>query len=266
MDKYYKYRPLLDIIAKGEGTLPPKRNYNETLSYGAFTGGPVNLVGMTLDQIDQLQTKMLRHPSNKLNSSAVGRYQIVRTTMRNIRKNILVSGKRLTGKELFDEGMQDRFATFLLGQSGIDKWLGGSMSDKTLLNNLAAEWASLPKYDGKGAYSTAGKNDQHVAQNARLTVGQVMQALDEVKKRDAEKVTNEVKKSFDLATWLGGILSGGGLGLGALVGFKWEQLLALAGIGFLFLIVFLVMRKHIIEAIWDAKEHIKKLTEEQPDG
>ena len=61
------------------------RGYNGTLAYGAFTGGDVNLVGMSLSQIDGLQTKMLANPKNKLNSSAVGRYQIVRTTLRSIR-------------------------------------------------------------------------------------------------------------------------------------------------------------------------------------
>lgn len=45
----------------------------------------MNLVGMSLSQIDGLQTKMLANPKNKLNSSAVGRYQIVRTTLRSIR-------------------------------------------------------------------------------------------------------------------------------------------------------------------------------------
>jgi hypothetical protein len=72
-DKYWVYRPTLDLIGTSEGT-DKGRGYNETLGYGAYTGGDVNLVGMTLDQIDKLQTKMLQHPKNKLRSSAVWRW------------------------------------------------------------------------------------------------------------------------------------------------------------------------------------------------
>lgn len=168
MDKYHVYRPLLDLIGKSEGT-DKGRGYNETLAYGAYTGGDVDLVSMTLTQVDGLQTKMLRHPKNKFNSSALGRYQIVRTTMRAIRKTL-----GLSGSEKFDAEMQDRMACFLLGQRGIDKWLSGRLSTDTLLLNLAKEWASLPTPKGKGFYS---------GQRASVTVPQVKHALSEVRER-----------------------------------------------------------------------------------
>lgn len=66
-DKYYVYRPLLDLIGLTEGT-DKGRGYNETLAYGRLTGGPVDLVGMTLSQIDALQTRMLQHKENVWNS------------------------------------------------------------------------------------------------------------------------------------------------------------------------------------------------------
>jgi len=37
-DKYHVYRPMLDLIGFAEGT-DRKRGYNETLAYGAYTGG-----------------------------------------------------------------------------------------------------------------------------------------------------------------------------------------------------------------------------------
>src|SRR5690606_21398214 len=137
MDKYHVYRPLLDLIGLTEGTDKrrgggPGRGYNETLAYGRLTGGDVDLVSMTLTQIDALQTRMLQHRENVWNSSALGRYQIVRTTLRNIRKTL-----GLSGSELFDADMQDRLACFLLGQRGIDKYLAGRLSEDTLLLNLA---------------------------------------------------------------------------------------------------------------------------------
>src|SRR5690349_9263480 len=123
MDAYYVYRPLLDLIGFTEGT-DKGDGYNETLAYGAYTGGDVNLVGMTLDEVDALQTKMLRNPKNKMKSSAVGRYQIIRTTLRSIRETL-----SLEPSAKFDQDMQDRCACFLLGQRGVDKYLAGRLSE-----------------------------------------------------------------------------------------------------------------------------------------
>lgn len=178
-DPRHVYRPLLDLIGKAEGTDPvgdnPRtaRGYNETLGYGAFTGGPVELVSMTLDEVDALQTAML---PNRLNSTASGRYQILRTTLRRIRNTL-----RLSGKALFDEAMQDRLACFLLGYRGIDKWLAGRMTENALINNLAREWASFPKTNGKSHYAKA--KDGAVAQDARISVAEVRQALAQVRER-----------------------------------------------------------------------------------
>lgn len=124
-DKYYVYRPLLDLIGLTEGTDQrrgggPARGYNETLAYGRLTGGDVDLVSMTLTQIDALQTRMLQHKQNIWNSSAVGRYQIVRTTLRSIRRTL---PDRYRATRLYDADCQDEMACFLLGQRGIDKYL-----------------------------------------------------------------------------------------------------------------------------------------------
>ena len=261
-DKYYTYRPLLDLIGRAEGTDikasgRPGRAYNETLSYGAFTGGNVDLVSMTLDEVDKLQTGMLRHPSNKLNSSAVGRYQIIRTTKRDIQNAL-----RLNRQSKFDADMQDRMACFLLGKRGIDKWLDGRMKEETLVNGLSAEWASLPKWGGGGTYATAGKGDAHVAQNSRVSVSDVRSALSEVKKRRdkaqpaniPDEVKHEVNKGLNQAGWIGTLLSGGGIGLSAFIGFGWEQIIALAGAAAVLGILFLILRRQIFKAIKELRE------------
>lgn len=161
-DKYYVYRPLLDLIGRSEGT-DRGRGYNETLGYGAYTGGDVNLVGMTLGEIDALQTKMLKHPKNKLRSSALGRYQIIRTTLRDIKTKL-----GLKDSDPYDKDMQDRLCCYLLGVRGIDKWLAGRLSEDTMIVNLSKEWASLPKLDGKGFYD---------GQRASVSVNDVRDAL-----------------------------------------------------------------------------------------
>jgi muramidase (phage lysozyme) len=157
--------PLLDLIGNTEGT--DRRNgYNETLGYGKFTGGDVQLTGMTLDQIDQLQTKMLSHPDNSWNSSALGRYQIIRTTMRGLRKEL-----GLPGDELFDESMQDRLAMHLLERRGLSQWKAGSLSDEQFMRGLSAEWASLPQASGKGTYK--GQRVGVSSQGLRGVLGKV---------------------------------------------------------------------------------------------
>ena len=223
MDKYYVYRPLLDLIGYTEGT-DEKRGYNETLDYGAYTGGDVDLTSMTLAEIDKLQGKMLAHPKNKWNSSAIGRYQIVRTTLRKIKSTL-----KLSSDALFDKDMQDRCACYLLGVRGIDKYLVGRLSEDTMINNLSKEWASLPTTKNKGYYS---------GQNARVNASCVIQTLAEVKKRHKEgqpvketvpvSVEKEVKKKTG---WLSGIF-GSGVGLSALVaGWDKQTLLVMLAVG-----------------------------------
>jgi len=251
-DKYYTYRPILDLLGLSEGT-DKGRGYNETLGYGKYTKGNQNLVGMTLGEIELLQRSMLPNP---LNSTALGRYQIIRTTLTTIKKTL-----GLSDKEKFDEDMQDRLACFLLGQRGIDKWLSGRMSENTLIDNLAKEWASLPMTDGNSAYGQVKKGDKHVKQKASVSVAQVRKALSEVKKRHTEgqpakipeELDSDVKKNFDIMGWLGGILSGGGIGLTALVGFGWEQILALTASVVVLAVMFVILRKFIIKAIQEAR-------------
>ncbi len=234
-DKYHVYRPLLDLIGFAEGT-DRKRGYNETLAYGAFTGGDVNVVGLTLQQIDALQTRMLKHPKNSLNSSALGRYQIVRTTLRTIRRTL-----GLPASALFDAAMQDRCACYLLGLRGIDKYLAGRLSEDTLIDNLAREWASLPTTSGKGAYA---------GQTTAVKPDRVRQVLAEVKKRHAESqpareiiveravvrpvipvtVDAEIRKRTDQWSWIATIFGSGGAGLAALAGMDWQSVTAIGAL------------------------------------
>lgn len=259
MDKYYVYRPLLDLIGYTEGT-DEKRGYNETLAYGAYTGGDVDLVSMTLAQVDDLQTKMLGHKKNKWNSSAIGRYQIVRTTLRTIKSTL-----KLSDALKFDADMQDRCGCYLLGLRGIDKYLSGRLEENTLINNLAQEWASLPTTQDKGYYS---------GQNARVKSARVREVLAQVRARHKqgqpvevvevpkpvvpEAVETEVKKKFNLFAWLGSLIGGGGgLGIAAFAGFDWKALAVLMFGAALFFGLGLLFRHWLIKAIREIKEAIE---------
>lgn len=262
-DKYHVYRPMLDLIGFAEGT-DRKRGYNETLAYGAYTGGNVDLVTMTLQEIDALQTRMLKHPDNHFNSSALGRYQIVRTTLRAIRKTL-----KLPTTALFDADMQDRCACYLLGLRGIDKYLAGRLSQDTLINNLAREWASLPTISGKGAYA---------GQNVAVNPDRVRQVLVEVKKRHAKSqplreivvekeidkpvvpisVEAEIRKRTDQWSWITTIFGSGGAGLAAFAGMDWQTVTAIGALALGGLIIALLLRRQIVCAVRDVRKAIER--------
>lgn len=264
-DRYYVYRPLLDLIGLTEGTDKRRgggaaRGYNETLAYGALTGGDVDLVSLTLTQIDGLQTKMLQHPANRWKSSALGRYQIIRTTMRAIRKTL---PDRYPGTRRFDAACQDEMACFLLGQRGIDKYLAGRMSEDTMLLNLAKEWASLPTPAGRGFYD---------GQHAAVTPDQVRAVLAHVRKRHEAgqpkvevpvpvdrptvppAVEQEVESKTSWWSWLTGLVGSGGLGLGWLAGMDWMAILAGGGVLVMMLLIILLLRRQIVGAVKEIRE------------
>jgi len=127
---------LRDLIGYAEGT-DKGRGYNETLDYGRWTGGDRNLVTMTLDEIIALQGQMLANPKNReaygdgLGSSALGRYQIVRKTLRG-----LMAEMNLSGSELFSRDLQDQMADVLIERRGRS------------VSGLRSEWQGLGRVSG----------------------------------------------------------------------------------------------------------------------
>ena len=141
----------LDLIGRAEGT-DRGDGYNETLGYGAFTGGDVNLTSMSLNDVLALQKQMLADPSNPFNSSAVGRYQITSRTLRGLMEQL-----GLSGSETFDAGMQDRMALTLAGRRGND------------VAGLRNEWEGLRGIDPaeiQEAYASLGQTSTALANSA----------------------------------------------------------------------------------------------------
>lgn len=165
---------MLDLIGYAEGT-DKGRGYNETLAYGKFSGGNRNLVTMTLDEVDAMQSEMLRHPENGFNSSASGRYQIVQKTLRGLRKSL-----GLSGSELYDPAMQDRLATELLRQRGNDpaglknEWEGLRGVDNDTIRKA---------YDGQSL--TMGRVDPVVADQRKQAADERAKAS-EKERREAD--------------------------------------------------------------------------------
>jgi tape measure domain-containing protein len=121
-----------DLIGYAEGT-DKGRGYNETLDYGRWTGGPVNLVNMTVNEVLRLQSQMLSNPENRAlygdgkGSSAVGRYQIVSKTLKSLKSQM-----GLSGNEKFSARLQDAMA---------DRLIAGRMGQG--VEGMRAEWQGL---------------------------------------------------------------------------------------------------------------------------
>lgn len=156
--------PIYDVLGHAEGT-DKGRGYNETLGYGKFTGGDVDLVNMTLGEVRELGKEMLKHEDNNLNSSALGRYQIVNKTRDMLQKRLGLSDNVKYTKEV-----QDRMAAELLEVRGLSDYVDGKISKGQLIDNLSKEWASVPSSSGKGHYSGA--------KTKRATVKDISKAID----------------------------------------------------------------------------------------
>lgn len=121
-------KSLRDLIGTTEGT-DAGRGYNETLGYGRYTGGDVNLTDMTLNQVVSLQGQMLSNPDNTFNSSALGRYQITRQTLLDYAPRL---GYDLNTTK-FTPAVQDSIANAIIDSTG------GNVS------KLRGRWTSLNK-------------------------------------------------------------------------------------------------------------------------
>lgn len=117
---------------------------------------------MTINEVRAWQRETLREQIGRgvpfdSRSSAAGGYQIISGTM-----NSLVEQMDLTGNEIFDAQMQDRMALHLLEARGLSDYQNGRISLEKFGNNVAAEWASMPRLSGPGAgqsvYSGVGSN------------------------------------------------------------------------------------------------------------
>lgn len=133
------------------GGLEAPLGYNQV--YGRNKMAPLD--EMTVNQVLSYQRDRVRKGSP---SSAVGRYQFIRPTLRG-----LVRELGLTGDELFTPALQDTLAVHLLKRRGLDRFLDGQVDLETFGNSLAKEWASLPvltgRKKGKSFYAGDGLNN-----------------------------------------------------------------------------------------------------------
>jgi muramidase (phage lysozyme) len=133
---------LLDLIGRVES----RGNYN------ILVGGRVEpaLTNMTVAEVLEYQRGMIGRGHE---STAVGKYQIIRDTLSG-----LVNNGAVNPNEKFSPATQDRLAIALLNGRGYQKFLAGDMSTDQFADRIAMEWASFPMPSGKSYYDKVGSN------------------------------------------------------------------------------------------------------------
>ena len=157
-----KIGKLLDIVAKPESGG----------HYDIMMGGTRNpkILSMTINELLAYQQK---YKAMGNETAAAGRYQFMPKTLANVANQLGLD----RDKVVFDPATQDKCATVLLKEKGLDQWLAGKMSDKQFMDGLSQVWAGLPSPSKGGAswYDKIGSN------KAGMSIAAVQQGFDEIK-------------------------------------------------------------------------------------
>jgi hypothetical protein len=109
------------------------------------------LTNMTVLEVLKFQSSM--RGALGLESSAVGKYQIIQGTLQS-----LVSQGHVSLDEQFSPAVQDRLAIALLNRRGYQRYLQGALTVHEFADRVALEWASFPMPDGRSYYAGVGSN------------------------------------------------------------------------------------------------------------
>ncbi len=172
------------FIGKGEGGY---NSVNLGKKYG-YRASTRNLTKMTVQQVYDMQK------SREVN--AVGKFQIIRDTMPSV-----IKGMKLTGKELFNEEMQERMGAWLMfnNRKTLSDYLKGKHNNlRSAGDDGAREWASLPVLSNK-LTTKAGKKTYHSKRGGTAYSDGVNKALhspesyERILKQARENYLNAVK-------------------------------------------------------------------------
>ncbi len=155
-------QPLMNLIARAESS----GNYNAYFGHGDNT--TINFTDMTIAAVLNWQHSYVAQGSP---SSAVGKYQIVDTTLSGLIRQLGID----PDKQTFDPATQDRLATALIIRRGADDYINKDLTRDDFAANLAREWAGLPKITQpnpqQSYYASDGLN------KSRVSVDEVLNAI-----------------------------------------------------------------------------------------
>lgn len=151
---------ILEFIYKTETGRDAPECYD--VVYGQRQGElPKPLTEMTFDEV----VKGGPERSRKFGSSAAGAGQFMRDTLDAPKTDGDIKGQLgLTGRELFDDDLQDRMAYHLLKRRGYEKFINGQMGIVAFGKALAQEWASFPVLTStQGAHRKVARGETYYA-------------------------------------------------------------------------------------------------------
>lgn len=161
------YHNLLHLIGKAESN----NNYNAY--FGNAGNSTVVFTDMTIAEVLKWQGDYVQQGSP---SCAVGRYQIINTTLEG-----LVHTLDISKDQKFDAGIQDRLAMALLERRGAVEYVNNELSKEELAANLAKEWAALPKTIGDNPEASYYAGDG--LNKSRVKIAEVLQAIEPISAR-----------------------------------------------------------------------------------
>lgn len=155
-----KVTPLLDLIGRAES------GGNYDAHFGKANNTNPRFTSMSIDAVIAWQKAFVSAGSI---SSAVGKYQIIRRTLKGLKTRL-----GLSGTEPLNVSRQDNMALTLLKGRGLEALLSGAISKERFIDNIAMEWAGLPNMTGKSHYDGDGIN------SATVTLTEVKTAVNSI--------------------------------------------------------------------------------------
>ena len=139
------YSPLMNLI----GEIESNDNYNAY--YGKPENTDIQFTNMSVAEVMKWQEEFVASGSP---SSAVGRYQIINTTLAGLVRELSINTN-----QTFNKNMQDRMAIALFERRGSVAYVNKELTAEEFAANLAQEWAALPKVIGDNPDSSYYAND-----------------------------------------------------------------------------------------------------------
>lgn len=128
-----KDKQVLDLVAAGESN----GDYNAVYGIRVGSSQQPDFSTMTISEVRQYQRDRI---SSGQQSSAVGKYQFIQTTLDETTERAGFN----PDTTYFTPEVQDQLMTTRLDQRGLSRWKSGRMSDTQFQDSLAKEFASVP--------------------------------------------------------------------------------------------------------------------------
>lgn len=124
-------------------------------NYNKLVGGAIEpkLTKMTISEVQDYQRRMGSGELGRFESTAVGKYQIIKSTLAE-----LVAQGKASPNDVYDPATQEKLGRALLEKRGLNRYLSGQMPKNQFMDSLSMEWASLPFNTGKSYYAGTGSN------------------------------------------------------------------------------------------------------------